>query len=81
MQAFPNHWDHVLNELFKDHQVKSSENIFAMEEGLIELNTRINFKFNYQKFMDKRQQLNKPDCYILRTTGKFFEDMKGSVVP
>jgi len=81
MQAFPDDWDHVLNELFKDHLIKSSENTFNREEGIIELNTRINFKFNYQKFIHNRQELNDPDCYIVRTTGKFFEDMKGSVVP
>jgi hypothetical protein len=81
MQAFPNDWDPVLNELFKDCLIKSSENIFDREERIVELNTRINFKFNYRKFADKRQKLNDPDCKILRTTGQFFEDMKGSVVP
>jgi GNAT superfamily N-acetyltransferase len=81
MQAFPNDWDLVLNELFKDCLIKSSENVFTREEGIIELNTRINFKFSYRKFKDKRQKLNDPDYKILRTTGKFFEDMKGSVVP
>jgi GNAT superfamily N-acetyltransferase len=81
MQAFPNDWDLVLNELFKDCLIKSSENISTRKEGIVELNTRINFKFNYRKFTDKRQKLYNPDCKILRTTGKFFEDMKGSVVP
>jgi hypothetical protein len=81
MQAFPNEWDPVLNELFKDQLIKYSENIFNREERLVELNTRVNFTFNYQKFIDRRQKLIEPGCRILRTTGKFFEDMKGSVVP
>lgn len=81
MQAFPGDWDHILNELFRDRLVKSSENTMNREDGIIELNTRINFKFNYRKFKDKRQNLNEPDCKILRTTGEFFKDMKGSVVP
>jgi hypothetical protein len=81
MQAFPKDWDPVLNKLFKDHLIRNSENIFNREEGIIELNTRINFKFSYQKYIDKKRELNDPSCRILRTTGKFFEDMRGSVVP
>jgi RimJ/RimL family protein N-acetyltransferase len=81
MQAFPNSWDQVLNELFKDHLIKSSENILNTSEGIIELNTRINFKFSLQKFMDKRKELNEPYCNIQRTTGRFFDDMRGTVVP
>jgi GNAT superfamily N-acetyltransferase len=81
MQAFPDDWDHVLNELFKDYLIRSSENIFNREEGLIELNTRINFKFNRRKFINKRQKPDITDCRIVRTTGKIFDDMKGSVVP
>ncbi len=81
MQAFPFDWEPVLNKLFKNRLIRSSENISNREEGIVELNTRINFKFSYPKFIDKRQELKDPDCMILRTTGKFFEDMKGSVVP
>jgi RimJ/RimL family protein N-acetyltransferase len=81
MQAYPNDWDLVLTRLFEDCLINSSENIFSREERIVELNTRINFKFNHQNFADKRQKLNDPDCQILRTTRQFYEDMKGSVVP
>jgi GNAT superfamily N-acetyltransferase len=81
MQAFPGEWDSVLHELFKEHLIKSSENIFLREEGIIELNTRINFKFNPSIYKHKRKVLNDPDCRIIRTTANFFEEMQGSVVP
>ncbi len=81
MQAFPRSWDPVLNELFKGRLIKSSENIIHPNDGIVELNTRINFKFSYRKFMDNRMELNEPDCEIIRTSGKFFEDMRGTVVP
>lgn len=81
MQAFPIDWEPVLNELFKNRLIRSSENISNREKGIVELNTRINFKFSYPKFKEIRQELKDPDCKVLRTTGKVFEDMKGSVVP
>ncbi len=81
MQAYPYEWNPVLNELFKEHLIKSSENIFFREQGIVELNTRINFKFNPRIYADKRPALNDPECRIFRTTGKFFEEMQGSVVP
>jgi RimJ/RimL family protein N-acetyltransferase len=81
MQAFPGEWDSVLKELFKEHLIKSSENIFQREEKIIELNTRINFRFNRRIYDLNRQILNDPECSISKTTGLQFEEMKGSVVP
>jgi RimJ/RimL family protein N-acetyltransferase len=81
MQAFPDAWNSVLNQLFDGNLIKSSENILSKEEGIIELNTRINFRFNPSLFADKKQILNDPGCRIFKTTGKFFEEMQGTVVP
>jgi GNAT superfamily N-acetyltransferase len=81
MQAFPGEWNSILDELFKEHLIKSSENIPFREERNIELNTRINFKFNPRIYRHKRKILNDPDCRIIRTTANLFEEMQGSVVP
>lgn len=81
MQAFPNNWDMVLQELFKDCLIKSSDNIENRENGIIELNTRINFKFNIARYLDFKKKNIAADIKIVRTDKQIFKDMKGSVVP
>jgi len=81
MQAFPDDWNLVLNALFKDHLIKSSDNHGIAESGNIELNTRVNFKFNQRKYIDNRKEQTQSDCRICRTTRQLYEQMKGSVVP
>lgn len=81
MQAFPGNWDNVLRELFKDHLIKSTENKAKEETGIIELNTRVNFRFNRDKYLNFRKTNLAPDIRIVRTDKRIFRDMKGSVVP
>jgi len=81
MQAFPTEWDMVLVQLFKNHLIKSSDNKDNKGEGLIELNTRINFKFHPDRYIKNRQKQITNDCKILRTDKEAFEGMKGSVIP
>ena len=81
MQAFPDKWDIVLNDLFKDCLIKSSDNVENIEKNIIELNTRVNFKFNFKEYKIQNQHKNNSEIKIVRTDKKIFEDMKGSVVP
>ncbi|MCK9401707.1 MAG: GNAT family N-acetyltransferase [Bacteroidales bacterium] len=81
MQAFPGSWNNVLNELFKDCLIKSAENKMKKETGIIELNTRVNFKFNHGKYLSFRKANLALDIKIVRTDKQIFRDMKGSVVP
>lgn len=81
MQAFPDAWDAVLKELFKDCLIKSSENVEKKEYGIIELNTRINFTFNQNKYFDFRKKHIVTNYMIIRTDKQIFIEMKGSVVP
>jgi len=85
MQAFPDTWDSVLNELFKDYMIKSADNVDKRETGIIELNTRVNFKFNYEKYDSLRKELSflklSSDFKIIRTDKRIFQEMKGSVIP
>ncbi len=81
MQAFPDNWHNVLNELFKDCLIKSAENKTKKETGIIELNTRVNFKFNHDKYLNFRKSNLAQDIKIVRTDKQIFRDMKGSVVP
>ncbi|MGI9543432.1 MAG: GNAT family N-acetyltransferase [Cyclobacteriaceae bacterium] len=81
MQAFPDSWDSTLAILFKDEITRSSNNLGKGEKKKIELNTRCNFKFNTNKFLDFRRKIINKDFKIVRTDMKIFENMKGSVVP
>jgi len=81
MQASPGNWDIVLNELFKDCMIKSSDNTNDKEKNKIELNTRVNFKFNIAKYFDFKKENSRADLKIIRTDKQIFMDMKGSVIP
>ncbi|MBI5540711.1 MAG: GNAT family N-acetyltransferase [Bacteroidia bacterium] len=81
MQAFPDNWNTVLNNLFKGYLIKSSNNIENKETGIIELNTRVNFKFNPEKYQNFREKHKLSNLHIVRTDKNIFNEMKGSVVP
>ncbi len=77
MQAFPNAWDTVLLDLYKGNISNSSDT----ENLAIELNTRVNFKFNSGKYLEFKQNNINEDIEIVRTDKRIFESMEGSVVP
>lgn len=81
MQAFPNNWDNVLSELFKPFLIKSSDNTNKIENGIVELNTRVNFKFNITKYLNSPKNTLGPGIIIVKADRHMFHDMKGSVVP
>jgi GNAT superfamily N-acetyltransferase len=81
MQAYPDEWDTVLKELFQDFLVKSSENIAHKENAIIELNTRINFKFNLARYLDFKKTNIVEGLKIVRMDKQLFHLMKGSVIP
>lgn len=80
MQAYPNSWDVVLSELFKDKLIASSKAGDASKE-FIELNTRVNFKFNLEEYLDFKQKNIKSTPEIRRTNTESFREMKGTVIP
>ena len=81
MQTYPSEWYQVLEELWDGHLVKSAENIPDKETGIIELNTRINFKFNREKYLAVRPRELPEGTRMARTDKAIFTDMKGSVTP
>ncbi|MEM3373311.1 MAG: GNAT family N-acetyltransferase [Candidatus Anstonellales archaeon] len=81
IQAFPGDWDFVLSDLFSNLLIKSSDNIEKKEQGIIELNTRVNFKSNVQKYAEFKFHNNHSGLHIVRSEKHIFQDMKGSVVP
>jgi hypothetical protein len=80
LQTFPDEWDDVLDELFKDDLVKSSDDE-DKKKNKIELNTRVNFKFNPDKYNLFKQNYDSNDFLIVLTDQDIFRNMKGTVVP
>ena len=80
MQVFPDSWDNKLNDLFGSDLIKYSNNS-KNEKDKVELNGRVNFKFNQDDYFTFKQNVSKINCKIVRTDKKIFYDMKGTVVP
>jgi GNAT superfamily N-acetyltransferase len=81
MQAYPDDWDKVISDLFSNSMIKSLENNENKESGIIELNTRINFKFNREKYIANKKMVLPQTCEIVQTDKTIYEEMKGSVIP
>jgi len=81
LQAYPETWNQIIQTQWKEHLIKQEDNYNLIDEHRIEVNTRVNFKFNkttYLQFKDKHPLENGS---VIRTTDKIFEDMEGSVIP
>ncbi len=82
MQAFSSDWDTVLKDLFGDSLVNAADNIADIRQSIVELNTRINFKFNKDKYLADKTDLGlKAKIKIIRSENAAFKKMVGSVVP
>lgn len=81
LQAFPESWNKKISVLFGDNLIKSKDNLGNSKSNKIEEDTRVNFKFNKEKYFDFRNNNNNKDYKILRTDKEMFENMQGSVVP
>jgi len=80
MQAFPSTWDLTLQQLFKDRLVPVKDNT-GNRKDIVELNTRVNFKFDPAKYKTARISHLPGGIQIRRTDKDTFRNMKGSVVP
>jgi len=80
MQAFPHNWNAVLEELFNGHLIKSSDNTDNRQTGIIELNTRINFRFKKEKFLASRAKNMDSDMKIVPVNQGIFHEMKGFMI-
>lgn len=81
LQAYPIQWDKVLFEIYDGCMIKSAENTAQKGSGIIELNTRVNFKFNPEKYMAGKRVSLPAHCSIRKTDNDAFEKMSGTVIP
>lgn len=80
MQAWPDSWHPVLSGLFGDKLVPCAENN-GQQQGIIELNGRVNFKLNPEKYKAHSHHIKQPAIEVVPTTRDLFREMKGSVIP
>jgi GNAT superfamily N-acetyltransferase len=81
MQSYPSDWENKLNELFGVLLIRSDKNDLKQEKGIIELNTRVNFKFDKTTYLTKIFAKDNPDIEIVNTNRQMFREMRGTVIP
>jgi len=81
LQAYPYFWHEKLQTLFGKHLIQSKNNTGKDQDKKIEENTRVNFRFNKEKYLAFRSTISNNQYPILRTDQTMFENMNGSVVP
>lgn len=79
LQVFPSAWDETCIGLFGDKLVNSKDS--TDDPTKIEVHTRVNFKFNKEKYLDFKSKRISKVVQIVRTDAAIFENMPGSVVP
>lgn len=83
MQVFPNEWNAVLKDLFRNELIRAGDNKENLTKGVIELNTRVNFVFDKERYLAIKKELasDDPTIEIVESTSNIFDEMHGSVVP
>lgn len=81
MQAFGSEWHSVLEDLFQEKILLSSENTAGITQGIVELNTRVNFKFHLPDYLVIKSNYQPADIRIVPTHQEIFNTLQGSVVP
>lgn len=73
MQAYPDDWHTPLKKTIKNNENKPLYQI--------EVDTRVNFKFNITKYIESKQSYTDDNIKILKTNIDDFGKMTGSVIP
>jgi GNAT superfamily N-acetyltransferase len=82
MQVFPAEWETALKNLFEGSLLNAKDNKENISKRVIELNTRVNFKFDKLKFLSGRRTMEDDHhVKIIENTTTAYDEMKGSVVP
>lgn len=81
LQAYPENWNHEINTRWKEYLIKPEDNNQRIIEPRIEVNTRVNFKFNKSAYLNFKKICQLIGSNAIRTTPEIFENMQGSVIP
>jgi len=81
MQVFPHGWNAVLKEFFGNKLIFSKDNAEGVTQSVVELNTRVNFLFNRNLYLNNQEKTINPKIRIANTTKEIYDQMIGAVVP
>ncbi|WP_088189669.1 GNAT family N-acetyltransferase [Desulfosporosinus sp. FKA] len=86
LQVFPDSWNKQLEIILGSYLVKKEpSNKFDVSEtdhtGRVLRNTRINFVFDFNKYIEQTKHFNKPELKIIRTTKEIYRNVNGNVIP
>ena len=81
LQTYPDQWDSVFPELFGDRLVRSADNKNKNATDVIELNTRVNLRFNRIAFDKIRKDIFPCEYTVIRTDRNIFTELNEGVVP
>ena len=81
LQAYPEAWNHKINTLWKKYLIKPENHNDLADELRIEVNTRVNFKFNKTTYLNLKNSYQLAAGTTICTTPEIFENMQGSVIP
>lgn len=74
------HWEQTLASLFGNKLIKSADNK-PDNPVLIELNTRVNFKFDIKNYIEQSGFAGNSSIQIVQTDKNYFNEMTGTVIP
>jgi len=81
LQTYPQIWNKQLTAAWAEYLVKSGDNADILSDNRIEVNTRVNFRFNKAIYLDFKDKYPLAAIETVRTNGQMFENMQGSVIP
>lgn len=80
LQAFPDTWNDLIATRWAKYLVLSDGNGAGEESNKIEVNTRVNFWFNRDIYLEFKRN-HSVDIKIVRTDRHLFDRIEGSVIP
>ncbi len=81
LQAFPDTWNKQIATRWEQHLVKSKDSAGTLKNKKIEEHTRVNFKFNKDKYLDFKSNYPLLKIKTHRTDNQMFGAIQGSVIP
>lgn len=81
MQTYPRSWDARLPDLLGTPLQASGHNGLKQEHGIVELHTRVNFKFDRTIYAERNTEHRNPGIDIVPVTKEMYRRMEGSVIP
>lgn len=86
LQVYPPSMNSIIQYRIRDNLLKQNPDVpyiplnIAEEDKILEFQ-RVNFKFNKEKFLGKKNKIPLQDCRIIRTTENIYEQQSGAVIP